>query len=318
MKALPAAALVAGAAFACALLQPIGASASPSDPGVVPPGGSRSLDLTVVPMTIDEPGTYVVRHDWDLGDAAESWGTEITVLADKVTIDFDGHQIMASHTGTIIKIKGIDVTLRGGFLAGGPQAYAIRSSGRRTVLDHMSIYSHDGLPLSGAGTVVRDSDLYGRVGALVVNDDAIVEHNVINCFADCVYLGNNDRFERNRVRPFTEDVVTVRGDHNVLADNTLEAGAPGEIFTSFVITGNQNSLLRNTVLHGAIRAVISVDGTGNTLDGNVAPPTAECSSAVGIRFMQGGNYYGNNRMAAQTPFATGGVAQTDWGGNVGY
>ncbi len=38
-------------------------------------------------------------------------------------------------------------------------------------------------------------------------------------------------------------------------------------------------------------------------------------SGVGV---SNGNYYGNNRMAAQVPFALGGAMQADWGGNVGY
>ena len=37
-----------------------------------------------------------------------------------------------------------------------------------------------------------------------------------------------------------------------------------------------------------------------------------------MEFTANGNYYGNNRMAAQVPFALGGTVQTDWGGNVGY
>ena len=39
---------------------------------------------------------------------------------------------------------------------------------------------------------------------------------------------------------------------------------------------------------------------------------------TGIAFGQSGNYYGNNQMAASTPFALGQTTQTDWGGNVGF
>jgi hypothetical protein len=63
----------------------------------------------------------------------------------------------------------------------------------------------------------------------------------------------------------------------------------------------------------------AISGTANTLDGNVAAPGRFGERArTGMAFTADGNFYGDNRMAAQTPFVVGGTVQTDWGGNVGY
>ena len=56
-----------------------------------------------------------------------------------------------------------------------------------------------------------------------------------------------------------------------------------------------------------------------TLDGNIGAPSDPARrEAVGMRYTADGNFYGDNRMAAQVPFDLGGTVQTDWGGNVGY
>ena len=67
-----------------------------------------------------------------------------------------------------------------------------------------------------------------------------------------------------------------------------------------------------------------IGGTANTLDGNIGAPSESLGlpravrARIGMQFTAEGNYYGDNRMAAEVPFALGGTVQTDWGGNVGY
>ena len=51
---------------------------------------------------------------------------------------------------------------------------------------------------------------------------------------------------------------------------------------------------------------------GNVLDGNIVT-----QMGTGIWFTQAGNFYGGNRVSAQTPFV-GADGQADWGGNVGF
>ena len=83
--------------------------------------------------------------------------------------------------------------------------------------------------------------------------------------------------------------------------------------------GDRNVVRSNTYINGLTSAVLLISGTANTLDGNIAARAAEGGQAsVGMEFRADGNFYGNNRMAAQVPFALGGTVQTDWDGNVGY
>jgi hypothetical protein len=102
----------------------------------------------------------------------------------------------------------------------------------------------------------------------------------------------------------------------VVADNEVDGGNK-----NVVVNGSYNVLLRNTLLD-ANSVVVDVNGAGNTLDANVAPPKTPVENprppSYGIQFLQPGNFYGNNRMWAQTPYQTSGLSQVDWGGNVGY
>jgi hypothetical protein len=320
MKALSVAPFAAGAVVLCGVLLSFDASAG--SPGTAPPGQPRTLDLSVVPMSITEPGTYVVRRHWDLTSMSRGAPgiTAIGVLANDVVIDFQGYQVKFPEYGMGVKVKGNRVTLRNGSLLGGVFSSAIRSSGVGTVIDNMSIYTYEGVQLLGAGAEVRDSDLDGKAATLLVGSDAIIERNTIMSGSGCVTLANNGRLEHNRLQSFADDVVTVRGNRNILADNVLDPRGSGPgISTAIVVIGNGNTLLRNTVaLEQLGGAVIAVNGTANVLDANVGRPPAEGPAGWGIRFMQGGNFYGNNRMSAQTPYDVGGLPQTDWGGNVGY
>jgi len=149
-------------------------------------------------------------------------------------------------------------------------------------------------------------------------DNAVVERNEIMSPSGAVYLSNNDRLEHNRLYANFDVVVIVRGNGNALIDNVID-GARGEYTSAVNLTGNCNVLLRNTVLvHMLGGAVLHVDGTANTLDANVVPPGGDSSASYGIRFRQAGNFYGNNRISAATPYDLGGVPQTDWGGNISY
>ncbi len=281
----------------------------------------RTLDLSVVPMTINQPGTYVVRRDWDLTLPNVS-STAITVMAANVVIDFRGFSIKLSQTGgTAIKIKGASATVRNGSLGAVEEgSYAIRSSGASTIVENMNIYSYAGLPLSGRQTIIRNSTLQGRFNEVHVGEMAVVERNTIGCFVHCATLqGNGIVFQHNRVVVSTEYGMEVRGDHNLVSDNVLSGGMPGEIFTSLIVVGNDNTLARNTVLHQS-RTILSVDGSGNTIEGTIAPPPGPFAgpSTYGITFLEDGNFFGNNRLSAQVPFDTNGTVQTDWGGNVAY
>lgn len=318
MKSLSLAPLAAGAVLLCGVLHSFDAAAG--SPGQIPPGSARTLDLSTVPMTITEPGTYLVRRNWDLRYVdARSVGTSITVTASNVVIDFQGYQILFADYGVGVKIKGSNVTLRDGSMAGGIFASTFRSSGGETVLDNMSIYSYEGVQLTGGFSEMRDSDFQTH-GALILGNNAVVERNVLLGETSPVQLANDDRLVGNHITSSGDDVVIVRGDRNTLIDNWIDFHGGGPGYGPVIgVTGNGNAVMRNTVMLPDVALVIDINGTSNTIDANVAPPVQGFTQpGAGVRFRQGGNFYGNNRMWAQTPYDLGGLPQTDWGGNIGY
>ena len=107
-----------------------------------------------------------------------------------------------------------------------------------------------------------------------------------------------------------------------MANTVMDRTDQVDYFPAFDIKGDHNLVRGNTVILGGAEAgqpLFAISGTGNTLDANIVPPPSPGQRALtGMQFTADGNFYGDNRMAAQVPFALGGTVQTDWGGNVGY
>jgi hypothetical protein len=126
-----------------------------------------------------------------------------------------------------------------------------------------------------------------------------------------------NRVTDNRIVPYIDDCVEIRGNGNVFANNLIDTSNAEDI-SVFDLQGDHNVVRNNTVLVGrAVYTVLRISGTANTLDGNIAA-SAQGKARFGLEFTVDGNYYGNNRLAAEVPFALGGTVQTNWGGNVGY
>lgn len=107
----------------------------------------------------------------------------------------------------------------------------------------------------------------------------------------------------------------------MVAENVFDDRSLDDQVNVIQVIANDNQVLRNTLLlFGDEGVLIDVQGTRNTIDGNVAAPSVITSGSpfVGIRFSADGNWYGNNRVTATTPFDLGGTVQSDWGGNVSY
>jgi len=72
---------------------------------------------------------------------------------------------------------------------------------------------------------------------------------------------------------------------------------------------------------GGGAAILVQGGSANVIDGNVANhSTPNVRWEFGVVFVLGanGNFFGNNRMKSDEPFAQRSGPQIDWGGNVGY
>jgi len=291
-------------------------------------GFGRVLDLSKPPVVIDEPGLYAIQQSWLFPRATTEVVPElIEITADNVTLDLHGFTISAESSlppATVFVITGKNAELRYGGIEARDITAALAVSGGGPSLHHLSVASEErGITFECDGATISDSHI---LGPIVLAGASSLERNTLRSFgANTVSLvGDGNRVMNNRIFPFrADDGVRITGNGNLVANNVLDAGPEGSVHTGFGVDGDYNVLRGNTVL-GPPSTNLRIVGTGNALDGNIAPPPASDPdeagplARVGMEFTADGNYYGNNRMAALVPFALGGTLQTDWGGNVGY
>jgi hypothetical protein len=317
------AALLASFAPAYAQSTPSTASASAS---LKPAKPYRVVDLKMGSFVIDKPGNYVLTRSWTFQDPGVA-PVIIDVVAADVTLDFRGFEIDVTGVGgggplvTVVRVQGDNFTLKnaGVFLCceGGA---ALRSSGRRTVIEDSSLGSiEEAIELDGDDAIIRDSRLGSRVR---LASESTVERTFIACRIGCVSMtGNDNRLLNSTLVADELDAVSIAGDGNLVANNLIEfADAGPQLDAAFDVLGDKNVLRDNTLFSGGDTiAAFRVSGTANVLDGNIATLASEFGSiATGIRFLHDGNLYGDNRMQATVPFDLGATTQTNWGGNVGY
>lgn len=284
-------------------------------------GFGRVLDLRKLPVVIDEPGLYAIDRNW-MFEGPSGTPQLIEITADDVTLDLHGFEISAEIDlgGVLLGISGLRVEIRnGGLSACCEEATTLRATSGPH-LHHLSVFSGLTMEFEGDGASLTDSTLSLRAEAEFAGGATVVR-NTIACNRGryCIHLlGDGNQVANNSLTLFQGGGIGVFGVRNVVASNVIDAQQLVDEVPSFTIQGDQNVVRANTVLYGA-SPVFAIGGTANTLDGNiVAPVHATARARVGVEFTRDGNFYGNNRMAAQVPFALGGTVQTDWGGNVGY
>ena len=318
------------AAFVC--LGFAGSTYAQSNEGPTKPwkqvrGFGRVLNLSNPPVVIDEPGLYAIDRDWLIPRATTAVVTErIQITADDVTIDLHGFEISAD-TGfappgpsTLLVISGRNAEVRnGGLTACCEGARTVASTGFGTRLHHATMSSWERMTFD-AGGAVTDSDI-GLTVSMRFGEGVTVERNTIRCNRGlrCVeLLGDGNRVTDNYLNLQQGGGIDIVGNGNFVANNVIEARDAPDAAEAFEVEGDSNVVRGNTlVLSGNVRnPFFVISGTANTIDGNIAAPGER--QGIGMEFRADGNFYGNNRIAADVPFSLGGTVQTDWGGNVGY
>jgi hypothetical protein len=121
--------------------------------------------LTTLPATLSDPGVYCLADDLQL---AGSSGTAVTIAADSVTLDLDGHALRSKASANAATI-GVSVVghryfnIVNGTLAGFAQAVYVRSNGdtpaKGGLLAKLEVQRSffNGLSIVCDGCVVRDN-----------------------------------------------------------------------------------------------------------------------------------------------------------------
>ena len=291
-------------------------------------GFGRVLDLSKAPIVIDEPGLYAIQRDWDIARTAADINPElIRITADNVTLDLHGFRlsvdISAPPSSTLLVITGSGAEVRNGSLSTCCDGASVMRATMGPKLHHLNVFSFETMTVEGNGTVLADSRISLRANARFTSFST-VQRNTIACNRGirCItFLGEGNLLADNTLTLFQGGGIEFLGDKNVAANNVVDASNAPDAFEAFDIEGDANVVRNNTVITGEFNghALYAISGTANTLDGNIGAPSDPARrELVGMRFTADGNFYGDNRMAAQVPFDLGGTVQTDWGGNVGY
>jgi hypothetical protein len=285
--------------------------------------GYRVLNLTSVPIVIDEPGRYALNRDWNLDLEAPGPGTLIRIVADNVSVDFRGFAIAFGNQGTGVAIDGDSVSMRNGALIGDRFVDSIASVGAETTIENMRIVGDLAVRLRGDRARVSNSSLGGRFGAVMVGDSIVAERNVLTCGDGtyCLEVGSNALVSNNHIGTGPDGAVDVLGDGSIFTDNIVgfrNAVAP----VAFSVKGDGNVLRDNTVLVSGLdssQVVFSVEGTRNVLEGNITAPQTSERGGFGISFSRDGNFHGDNRLGGVfEAIRPTGTVQTDWGGTVAF
>ena len=288
-----------------------------------------SAEITVLDFTkpdacvIDQPGRYTLDRTWDFdfSDFCFAVSTEfefirILISADDVIFDLNGFGLFDDPSGNLflLNVTGARVTIRNGTIEGG------------------DVFDRQGLPLVVTGPDVLIENItatyigawgsHGLVRDCHVTKDGVglgpgstLENSHLDCGLNtCIIVGSDAMVRFNTISDSGATAgIEIRGDNVLVESNVLTRGGG----PSIVVIGNSNTIVRNTLqTNNAVTAEVAVrvEGTGNIIDSNIVQPT----HAVGILFLMDGNYYGDNRVSATTPFDLVGTTQTDWGGNVEF
>ena len=184
------------------------------------PPRPKVLDLSLAPVTIDQPGDYLLDRSWNVGEAAAQ--PIIRIEADDVVLDMRGFTISwdsASGSAGIV-IRGNNVTVRNGSLISGMFATPLSSDGEGTVVDRMNIGFNAGVSLRGTLAVMRNSQYLG--GGISFGANAEVEFNEIHVTRGPATFEAGARVKNNRFIGAFEQVISIVGDNVVFQDNAID------------------------------------------------------------------------------------------------
>jgi hypothetical protein len=300
------------------------------------PPSPRILDLSTADgCVIDEPGEYVLDRDWYYTPPTANSDEEpnarcgsVSIRSDGVSLDMRGFKLDGGHywqgDSPIVTIDTpASVTLMNGTIRGDDVSIraTVPASQPWVSIGLSKMGCHGGVELGNRRVSVDGGSFSsgsGGYNALTVGSGSNVRYARFSCYESaCFYTqGSRVEFVQNEVTGDSAPGVVISGANALVAENVIRV--PEAPAGAILVGGTGNILARNYVSdtgeEGSGTGIlgIRVEGTGNVLDGNIV-----IHMGTGIWFSQTGNFFGSNRVSAQTAFM-GTDGQTDWGGNVGF
>ena len=292
--------------------------------------------------TIDEPGYYVLDRSWDFSqpdpqgacnDSGVPGTGGVKITASNVTLDLRQFELKLKRPAgsdiseTVVGTGADNVTVRQGTLVGltgiGPYMNELGS----VTVENMTIYGDVNLRvgsvlnshLEGPGRLAQFRGCKDvNCGAVVVLDSTLIcTTRRTKCIVTDTSVGN--RFSsvvirNNRITGTGGIYVRGSPSNTIIEGNLIKISMDWHTDNAIWAFGPA-IVARNTIFSDSgIGNGILIWDTGAIVESNLIKGTG-----VGINFreLSHGNYFGNNRISAITPFE-GTNDQTDWGGNVSF
>jgi parallel beta-helix repeat protein len=304
------------------------------------PAGEPTLGEAIVldftdpdDCVIDEPGYYVLDRSWDLGDTQSGViCTTFEIDAIEITLDLRGFEIRGVPEIPVLSPGPRDMpSLCGGGGRVGKSYFPLIRNGS-VIGNPDAVECADGF--------VRLENLYvqGSIQAhhLTVIGSEISNGSIMTYGCDSDGCGPSN-LANNRMVDCREDLCA-----NIRGGSEYPNLTHGNYFEGCVISDGLGDKITGNVFHmnqGAQCSAIGIGGTGATISWNTVEGSGTQGAGirvgafttsvvvegniirnfgVGIDFTGStGNFFGNNRVSAPTPFG-GTDGQTDWGGNVSF
>lgn len=132
----------------------------------IPSVAQTVLDMTALPVVVDQPGSYVLAGDVSVADGVALPAIEIA--AEGVVLDMQGWTLFSDATGTspLVAVTADDVSIIGGtIVSSGADSIAIGASGVRLLkLLRLDVAGPIAVALADSDFEIADSTLRGTVG----------------------------------------------------------------------------------------------------------------------------------------------------------
>jgi parallel beta-helix repeat (two copies) len=247
------------------------------------------------PTTIIQPGSYYLTKDI----AAPQFSQAITIEADHVTIDLDGHVMTSTHYDLISCTNHTDIRITNGKMVGGGVGISFQHFGGRIEIDHMTFVGQTGLAIF-IYPVNAERHPYGTA----IIEDVFVDSTGI----EMEYL-EGGLVDRNVLHKAYMRLINCR--NNTLSNNDVS----GYSTMGIGLFNSENNLIHHNNVSGVVSTGgIYLDNTSNnnSLDWNLAAQ----NGGEGIHIAGTGNVYSYNRTPGNAfPGIGAAVGNTDGGGN---
>ena len=239
------------------------------------------IPIDAVPVTIEAPGQYCLVADLPFGDAR---GTAITINADGVTLDLQGHELRGPHYGGVATIpssraivsNNVDnTTIRNGRINGFGTGLRLFSSlpltsGHLVENLHIDGNATMGVEVRTSGTIIRNIRITKLDGRLQTGTSSGA---VWGIYAENIWgLGFGNQIVSNSITGFkgkpgtsgSAGIRLSRASDTLVEDNYIQSASPSALFWGIWISHSHNVTVISNRIHRVAYGIEFANIAANT------------------------------------------------------